>query len=204
MRTELFAPAPPLKEGEGWRMMGSEMAVQRQIKAPLELAASAVAAPTMDAVVGQYSRYVATIGFRILGRGGDLDDLLQDVFLEVHRNLHTLKDRDALRPWLATVTVRVARRMLRVRQLSRIFLPMGSIPSFDPVDPNTSTDELLLHRRVYGALDRLPANQRIAWTLQVMQGESLHDIAAICGCSVAAVKRRIAKAQDVVNRELGQ
>lgn len=184
--------------------MRAEMAVRRQIKAPIELTEAAVGAPTMEAVVEQYSRYVATIGFRILGRGGDLDDLLQDVFLEAHRNLHTLKDWDALRPWLATVTVRVARRMLRLRQLARIFLPLGSMPSFDPVDLNTSTEELLVHRRVYRALDRLPANQRIAWTLQVMQGESLHDIAAICGCSLAAVKRRIARAQDVVNRELGQ
>jgi RNA polymerase sigma-70 factor (ECF subfamily) len=199
-------------------MMNVAMAAPRQIKAPPELTERPVGArdvpvgasdvpvgvPTMEWVVAQYSRYVATIGFRILGRSGDLDDLLQDVFLEAHRNLHTVRDWDALRPWLATVTVRVARRMLRLRQLARIFLPIGSMPSFDPVDPNTSTDELLIHQRVYGALDRLPANQRIAWTLQVMQGESLQDIAAICGCSVAAVKRRVAKAQSVVNQELGQ
>jgi RNA polymerase sigma-70 factor (ECF subfamily) len=185
-------------------MMGMQMAVRRHIKAPVALPEVVSGAPTMEVVVAQYSRYVATIGFRILGRRSDLDDLLQDVFLEAHRNLHTLKNWDALRPWLATVTVRVARHMLRVRQLARIFLPMGSMPAFDPIDPNTSTDELLLHRRVYAALDRLPANQRIAWTLQVMQGESLHDIAAACGCSVAAVKRRVAKAQAVVNRELGQ
>ena len=179
------------------------MAVQ-PIKAPLVLTEVAAAAPTLERVVAQYSRYVATIGFRILGRRGDLDDLLQDVFLEVHRNLHTLQNRDALRPWLATVTVRVARRMLRLRNLARIFSPLASMPAFDPVDPNTSGDELLIYRRVYQALDRLPANQRIAWTLQVMQGESLSDIAAICGCSVAAVKRRVSKAQEALDRELGR
>lgn len=158
----------------------------------------------MATIVTQYSRYVATIGFRILGRGTDLDDLLQDVFLEVHRNLHSIKDWDALRSWLATITVRVARRMLRRRRLARIFLPLLSEPAFDPIDPNASADELVLHQRLYRALDRLPANQRVAWTLQVIQGESLQRIAEMCDCSVAAVKRRIAKAQDVVNRELGR
>ena len=184
--------------------MGTAMAAERHFKpssTPAELPAGA---PTMATIVAHYSRYVATIGFRILGRGTDLDDLLQDVFLEAHRNLPSLKDWDALRPWLSTVTVRAAQRMLRRRRLARIFLPLLSEPAFDPVDPNASADELVLHQRLYGALDRLPANQRIAWTLQVIQGESLQRIGEMCGCSLAAVKRRIAKAQDAVNRELGQ
>lgn len=191
-------------------MIRSHMAAERQprprplVDPETPVGETPVGAPTMELVVAQYSRYVATIGFRILGRGSDLDDLFQDVFLEAHRNLHTLKDWDALRPWLATVTVRAARRMLRLRQLARTFLPLASVASFDPVDPNTSADEMLLYGRLYRALDRLPANHRIAWTLQVMQGESLQHIAEICGGSVAAVKRWIGKAQDVVNRELGQ
>ena len=180
------------------------MAAERHFKATSVLAEMPVGAPTMVTIVANYSRYVATIGFRILGRGSDLDDLLQDVFLEVHRNLHSLKDWDALRPWLATLTVRAAQRMLRRRRLARIFLPLLAEPAFDPVDPNASAEELALHQRLYHALDRLPANQRIAWTLQVIQGESLQRIAELCGCSVAAVKRRIGKAQDVVNRELEQ
>jgi RNA polymerase sigma-70 factor (ECF subfamily) len=191
-------------QGRRRRIIKPLMAMQRQLRPSLALVETPVGAPTMEMVVAQYSPYVATIGFRILGRGSDLDDLLQDVFLEAHRNLHTLKDWDALRPWLATVTVRAARRMLRLRQLARTLLPFASLPSFDPVDPNTSADEMLLYERLYRALDRLPANHRIAWTLQVMQGESLQRIAETCGCSVAAVKRRISKAQDVVNRELGE
>ena len=184
--------------------MGTAMAAERHLKASSVLAEVPAGAPTMASIVAHYSRYVATIGFRILGRGSDLDDLLQDVFLEAHRNLHSLKDWDALRPWLATVTVRAAQRMLRRRRLARIFLPLLAEPAFDPVDPSASADELVLHQRLYRALDRLPANQRIAWTLQVIQGESLQRIAEIFGCSLAAVKRRIAKAQDVVNRELEQ
>jgi len=184
--------------------MGTAMAAERHLKPSTLAAELRVGAPTMGTIVAHYSRYVATIGFRILGRGSDLDDLLQDVFLEAHRNLGSLRDWDALRPWLATVTVRVAQRMLRMRRLARVFLPLLAEPAFDPIDPNASADELLTHQRLYRALDRLPANQRVAWTLQVIQGESLQRIADMCGCSVAAVKRRIAKAQDVVNRELGQ
>jgi RNA polymerase sigma-70 factor, ECF subfamily len=159
--------------------------------------------PTIEDVVHLYSDYVATIGLRILGRRSELEDLVQDVFLEAHRNLGSLRDPQALRAWLATVTVRVARRMLRKRWLASVILPFAGGPDFDPVDPGASAEEGHLLSCVYGALDRLPANQRIAWTLQTLHGERLDRIAILCGCSLAAVKRRIAKAQAALARELG-
>jgi RNA polymerase sigma-70 factor (ECF subfamily) len=165
-------------------------------------AAAILGAPSLESVVQEYSHYVATIGFRILGRRNDLEDLLQDVFLEAHRNLHTLRDPQALRAWLATVTVRAARRMLRARRITRLLMPLGAAPAFDPIDRGASAEERHIHSRVYTALDRLPANVRIAWTLKVLQGEPLDRIAEMCGCSVAAVKRRIAKADEVLDREL--
>jgi RNA polymerase sigma-70 factor (ECF subfamily) len=180
------------------------MAAQQHPLTVRVLAAVPAEERTTEMVLEKYGDYVATIAYRIMGRGEDLDDLLQDIFLETHRNLHTIKDWYSLRPWLTTVTVRAARRSLRLKRLARTFRPLSAKPAFEPIDPNTSADELLMFGRVYRVLDRLPANQRIAWILQMLQGESLQHIAEVCGCSVAAVKRRISKAQDAVERELGE
>lgn len=178
------------------------MAIVTQQKSAPPAAPDALAPPAIADVVRQYSHYVATIGFRILGRRSDLEDLLQDVFLEAHRNLHTLREPRALRGWLATVTVRAARRMLRARRLAQMFLPLGDAEPFEPVDRGASAEERHLHGRLYRTLDRLPANVRIAWTLKTLQGEPLERIAELCGCSLAAVKRRIAKAEEAIDREL--
>lgn len=178
--------------------------IAQQLLAPPGLSPAVPAERTLQAVIEQYSNYVATIAFRILGRGSDLDDVLQDVFLEVHRNLHTIRDWAALQAWLATVTVRASRRVLRQRRLARLFEPSSDEAAFEPIDPNTSAEEMLTYGRVYRALDRLPSDQRIAWTMQVLQGDSLQEIAAICRCSVSAVKRRVARAQEAVDRELGR
>src|SRR5262245_55979163 len=68
--SELFARRAPPLDGER-RMMRSPMAVQRrELESRLALAEVPAAPPTLELVVAQYSRYVATIGFRILGRGG--------------------------------------------------------------------------------------------------------------------------------------
>jgi RNA polymerase sigma-70 factor (ECF subfamily) len=166
-------------------------------------ATGALAPVALEAIVQQYSRYVATIGFRILGRRGELDDLLQEVFLEAHRTLPQLRDPQALPAWLATVTVRSARRMLRMRSFAHLLMPFGAAPAFDPVDPTASAEERHVLGRLYSVLDRVPASWRVAWVLKTMEGESLDKVAELCGCSVAAVKRRVAKAQAVLDEELG-
>ena len=52
--------------------------------------ASASVALDFDALFRRYSPYVASIGLRLLGRDDELDDLVQDVFLEAHRGLPRL------------------------------------------------------------------------------------------------------------------
>ena len=67
----------------------------------------------LDAVFRRFAPYVARVAMRVLGPRGEIDDLVQDVFLDAHRGLGKLRDLDAIRGWLATVTVRKARRRLR-------------------------------------------------------------------------------------------
>src|SRR5512137_1921710 len=67
-----------------------------------------------------YSRYVAGLALRLLGRQDEVDDVVQDVFLAAFRGLTKLREPQAIKGWLATVTVRVARRRLRMRRLWRL------------------------------------------------------------------------------------
>jgi RNA polymerase sigma-70 factor (ECF subfamily) len=55
--------------------------------------------------------------------------------------------------------------------------------------------ELALLDRV---LKRLPADRRIAWMLRNVEGLELTEVAAVCGCSLATIKRRLAEADSVV------
>src|SRR3954462_5049721 len=69
----------------------------------------------------RYAPYVATIGLKLLGRDDELDDLVQDVFIEAHRRLYQLRSPDAAKGWLARITVRRAIRWLRRRKLRAFF-----------------------------------------------------------------------------------
>ena len=65
-------------------------------------------------------------------------------------------------------------------------------------DQVESNEELV--RAVYEELDRVPASDRIAWTLRYIEGQQLEEVAGICGCSLATAKRRISAAQERIER----
>ena len=70
-----------------------------------------------DELVEAYSRYVFAIcsqGYRL--KRSDVEDAFQDVFLRVYDGLGTLRNPDALRPWIAQTTRRVCLDLLRSRE----------------------------------------------------------------------------------------
>lgn len=148
-----------------------------------------------DAVFRRYSPYVARVGLRLLGNDSEVDDLVQDVFIEAHRGLASLREAGALGGWLARICVRRATRRLRRRRLLA-FLSLDGVAERDlPFDVTASPEDRAEVVRLYRKLDRLPADERVAWLLRHVEGESLDDMAALCGCSKSTVQRRLRSAE---------
>jgi RNA polymerase sigma-70 factor, ECF subfamily len=149
-----------------------------------------------------WAPYVAGVATRLMGRDQDIEDVVQDVFVEALRTLGTLRDASREKSWLAAVTVRVAMRRLRRRRIARL---MGLAETWDPSwlsAPEADPEQRALLQQVYRLLDDFPPNERIAWSLRYLQGEKLEDVAALCGCSLATAKRRIGVVQAVLEEAL--
>ena len=163
-------------------------------------------APDVSDIEGLFrahSGYVATIAWKLLGRTDEIDDLVQDVFLQALTGLRELRQPEAIRGWLAVVTVRMARRKLRRRRMWAV-LGLDTPADCDAVAlPQASPHDRALFAQVYATLDALPVNERVAWLLRHAAGEQHERIASLCGCSVATVKRRIATAQRVLEKRFG-
>ncbi len=145
-----------------------------------------------------YSRYVAGLALRLLGRQDEVDDVVQDVFLAAFRGLKNLRQPQAIKGWLATVTVRVARRRLRMRRLWRL-CGLSPPEQYEQLAATSaSPEDRATISFLYTALDELPAAERLAWILRHIEGERLEQVAVQCGCSLATAKRRIAAAQDAI------
>ena len=87
----------------------------------------------MGRAVERYSRYVYAIVVRGFRLGDDeAEDVFQDVFLRVYERLETLRDDEALRPWIAQVARRIC--IDRLAERRRSALPAGELDE-DPADP---------------------------------------------------------------------
>jgi RNA polymerase sigma-70 factor (ECF subfamily) len=174
--------------------------------ATLKLVAPDASAPgpaevRFEDVFRTYSAYVARVALRLLGRDDEVDDVVQDSFLAAHRGLKNLRDPAGMRGWLATVTVRVCRRKLRLRRMWSMVGLEDAGAHLPSREASPEARALLVH--LYSLLDRLPADERIAWVLRHVEGEQLEAVARLCGCSLATAKRRIAAAQARLEQELG-
>jgi RNA polymerase sigma-70 factor (ECF subfamily) len=153
----------------------------------------------LDRVFRTHAGYVAKVALRLLGRHDEVDDVVQEVFVAAMRGLRNLREPAAIRGWLATVAVRVARRRLRRRRFWSLF---SEEASYDELVAAAPQDKALLIKRAYRILDGLPVDAKIAWTLRHVEGEPLEAVARLCGCSLATAKRRIAAAQAALEVEV--
>lgn len=155
-----------------------------------------------DEVFRAHAGFVARVALRVLGRPGEVDDLVQDVFMRVMDRLDDVRDPAAIRGWLAVITARLARRRLRSRRW-RIWLGVGAEYDYAQlVDRAASLEDRLRVAELYRALDRVPAHQRLAWTLRYVEELELREVAAACDCSLATAKRWIAAADETLRGKL--
>ena len=171
--------------------------------AALVVAAREGEAWAREALFRRHARLANGLAFRLLGRDQEVDDVVQDAYVTVLDRLHRLEDPQAFSSFLASVIVHRVRRVLRRRRLAR---RLGLVPPAVPIDPTgfiASTappDAVAELRSVYAIVDDLPTDERLALLLRRVEGLPLDEVAELCGCSLATVKRRIDKAEEKLTR----
>ncbi len=136
--------------------------------------------------------------YRVLGTNRDMDDLLQDAFLQVFQSLRGWRAEASLATWIDRVAVRVAYRYLSTRGRRVHTEPMSSdddAPGFE-IGPGArrqlARDGV---RRLYATLDELSAEARLAFTLHEIDGRPIAEVAKLVGASVTATKLRVWRAR---------
>jgi RNA polymerase sigma-70 factor (ECF subfamily) len=145
-----------------------------------------------EAIFRRHVDGVLGLATRMLGRTGEADDVAQDTFAAAFTRLERLDEPERLRSWLFGIAVHRIQRRLRHRRWLAFFGADVDGGLYELAAATASPEvrgELVL---VDGILAQLPVAERIAWALRHVEGESLGDIAAITGASLATVKRRIA------------
>lgn len=136
---------------------------------------------------------VARLVYRMMGPHADMEDIVQEVFLQVHRSIGEFRGQAKFSTWLHRVTVNVV-LMTRRAARSRPVLT-GEAPTEYEQDTGLAPDEDAMRRRRIEAfrrlLDRLPEKKRTVFELHELEGRSPAEIAQIVDAPVLTVRTRL-------------
>lgn len=136
---------------------------------------------------------VARLVFRMMGPVPDAEDLIQEVFLQVHRSLGEFRGQSKFTTWLHRVTVNV---VLMARRAARSRPALAA----EPMDESRADDQLLPDEDAVRAqriaafrrlLERLPEKKRTVYILHELEGLPPAEIAEIVGAPVLTVRTRL-------------
>jgi RNA polymerase sigma-70 factor (ECF subfamily) len=138
--------------------------------------------------------------YRLLGSNRDMEDLVQEAFIEIFRSLGRYRGEAKLGTWIDRVTTRVAYAYFKRKRPASVRLE--SVPDVAADDPGAERRVLAREaaRRLYAILDRLDTKYRIAFALHVVDGRPLREVAEITESSLVATKSRVWRARREVNR----
>jgi len=140
----------------------------------------------------------------LLQNAGDAEDITQEVFIKVYESVHQFKGESAFSTWLYRIAVTKSLEMIRNRKRKKRFAFITGLFGesnelrHDPPDfvhPGVQLDNREKASVLFKAIEKLPENQRIAFTLHKVEGVPYQEISENMKITVSAVESLIHRAK---------
>ena len=145
----------------------------------------------------EYHRLVHGLLSKTLGPRAEIADLVGDVFVIFFANAQRIRLASAVRSYLVSITMNVARRELRARRRNALLHTLIGWPrdperEVSPDDPKAKAALLQLSRIV----EELSPDERAAFVLHSLENLPVAEIASALGVSESTAKRRVRRANE--------
>ncbi len=164
-------------------------------------------------LVNTYQKMVVNTCYGLLHNIEDAEDVAQDVFIEVFRSAPGFRGDSRLSTWIYRIAVNRSLNFLRDHKRRRGFKSIDEIAELPPnsmgenyygsegdphIDLENSERTVLIH----AAIDTLPKNQRVAFTLNKYEDLSYKEISEIMELSLSSVESLIHRAKKNLQKKL--
>ena len=158
-----------------------------------------------EAVGAFFDRFEAEVNrlvWTMLGADADHDDLVNEAFEAMLGKLASVRAPAALHGWVRQVTVNTVRMELRRRRWRRLFGSSDEKALEHPDLKVPDEAERARLRDLYTALSKLGPDERTLVVLRHLEGLELTELAATYSFSLATLKRRLARAEQRLEKIL--
>ncbi len=165
-----------------------------------------------ESLVKKYDKQVMQLAYNMVNNTNDAQDIYQEVFVRVFKNLHRFRFKSEFSTWLYRVVVNYCINFRRKRGRVKFHSLNGELnddadnwkKTFKGRDlsPEESVLNQELSNQITAALDQLSHRQKSVFILRHYHGHKLQDIAEIMNCSEGTVKNYLFRATQKMQRLL--
>lgn len=150
----------------------------------------------------QHSPRIYSLACRITGSPQEGEDLLQDIFLQVHRKLGSFRGDSALGTWLYRLAMNQCLDFVRSRQ-SRMKVVTAGFDEDGLNEPEAPRETPVERMDLERAVRRLPEGYRAAFVLHDIEGLDHKQIAGMLGITEGTSRSQVFKARIKLRAWLG-
>ena len=145
-------------------------------------------------LVKRHKEKVRNIVYITMNNSALVDDIAQEVFITVYRNLKYFRFESQFTTWLYRITVNRCKDYLRKMNVRRIFSPLEE--GNEVTEFTTPTENKDVSQIVMDAISKLPVKLRMPLILKDIEGFSYQEIAETLKCEMGTVKSRIFRGRE--------
>lgn len=164
-------------------------------------------------IVDSCQKMVVNTCFGMVHNIEDAEDIAQEVFIEVFRSIHKFRADSKLSTWLYRIAVNRSLNFIRDNKKSKWFQSFedavqsknAEIPKITSAE--SENPELQLENRqratlLHEAIDSLPENQKVAFTLSKYEELSYQEISGVMELSVSSIESLLHRAKKNLQKKL--
>ncbi|MBU0561061.1 MAG: RNA polymerase sigma factor [Bacteroidetes bacterium] len=167
-----------------------------------------------EQILKYYDRHVLNIAFSFRNSEEDSKDIYQEVFIRVFKGLNNFQFKSEFSTWLYRITTNVCisyQSKEKRHKLDSIDKPAythedGSENISDTIGGELSADSLAINseisNEIAGAVNLLPAQQKMAFVLKHYEGYKIKEVAEIMNCTEGTIKKYLFTANEKLRQLL--
>ena len=151
----------------------------------------------------EYYPLVYTIVIRIVDNPHDVEEVVQDTFLNAYQGLAQLEDSAKFKSWLAEIARNCARQWVRKRRINTVSLDEVSEQVLQAQDsPDALLERQEQRELIRRTMETLPQKDRDIARAFYLEGASYNELTSTHGLSDKAISFRLSRAKQQLSKRL--
>lgn len=158
-------------------------------------------AASQHLLFNKYSRLLMTVCLRYAGNTSEAEDMLQESFIKIFSSIHQYRFEGSFEGWLRRVTVNTCLRKLQKTKIKYYDTSASALETIEDV-AQPQAISALTEKELIRLISNLPNGYRIVFNLNVIEGYSHDEIAAMLDIEPATSRSQLIKARRLLQKQI--